>query len=117
MLAFAIILGLMLVFALTGVGIILMPLFLLDAIIVAGFGGIAAKYLLDKISLENISGFAPDQRRPVEGPRFGDRSFIHLLFAAFFKLPGVFKSGLSWHGPDNLALDQTYFETSPLNLG
>ena len=52
----------MLVFALTGVGIILMPLFLLVAIIVAGFGGITAEYLLGKIALENISGFAPDQR-------------------------------------------------------
>ena len=52
----------MLVFALTGVGIILMPLFLLVAIIVAGFGGITAGYLLGKIALENISGFAPDQR-------------------------------------------------------
>lgn len=61
-LAFAMILGLMLVFALTGVGIILMPLFLLVAIIVAGFGGITAGYLLGKIALENISGFAPDQR-------------------------------------------------------
>lgn len=61
-LAFSMILGLMLVFALTGVGIILMPLFLLVAIIVAGFGGITAGYLLGKIALENISGFAPDQR-------------------------------------------------------
>jgi GTP:adenosylcobinamide-phosphate guanylyltransferase len=60
--AFSMILGLMLVFALTGVGIILMPLFLLVAIIVAGFGGITAGYLLGKIALENISGFAPDQR-------------------------------------------------------
>ena len=61
-LAFSMILGLMLVFALTGIGIILMPLFLLVAIIVAGFGGITAGYLLGKIALENISGFAPDQR-------------------------------------------------------
>ena len=61
-LAFSMILGLMLVFALTGVGIILMPLFLLVAIIVAGFGGITAGYLLGKIALENISGFAPDQQ-------------------------------------------------------
>ena len=61
-LAFAMILGLMLVFALTGVGVILMPFFLLAAAIAAGFGGITAGYLLGKIALENISGFAPDQR-------------------------------------------------------
>ena len=48
----------MLVFALTGVSVILMPFFLLAA----GFGGITAGYLLGKIALENISGFAPDQR-------------------------------------------------------
>ena len=59
---FAMILGLMLVFALTGVGVILMPFFLLAAAIAAGFGGITAGYLLGKIALENISGFAPDQR-------------------------------------------------------
>ncbi len=52
----------MLVFALTGVGIILMPLFLLVATITAGFGGITAGYLLSKVALENISGFSPDQR-------------------------------------------------------
>ena len=54
-LAFAMILGLMLVFALTGVGVILMPFFLLAAAIAAGFGGITAGYLLGKIALENIS--------------------------------------------------------------
>ena len=48
----------MLVFALTGVSVILMPFFLLAA----GFGGITAGYLLGKIALENISAFAPHQR-------------------------------------------------------
>ena len=38
-LAFAMILGLMLVFALTGVGVILMPFFLLAAVIAARFWG------------------------------------------------------------------------------
>ena len=61
-LAFAMILGLMLVFALTGIGVIFIPFFLLAAAIAAGFGGITAGYLLGKIALENISGFAPDQR-------------------------------------------------------